>query len=39
VRLRLRRPNGQVFAEAVPERGHGGAIFWPVALSRTAPAG
>ena len=39
VRLRLRRPNGQVFAEAVPERGHDGAIFWPVALSRTAPAG
>ncbi|MFC0406706.1 alpha-2-macroglobulin family protein [Roseomonas elaeocarpi] len=39
VRLRLRRPNGQVFAEAVPERGNGGAIFWPVSLSRTAQAG
>jgi len=38
-RLRLRRPNGQVAAEAVPAREPGAAILWPVPLSNGAPAG
>ncbi|WP_377048710.1 alpha-2-macroglobulin family protein [Muricoccus vinaceus] len=39
VRLRLRRPNGQVAAEAVPPRGPEGAVFWAPQLSAGAPAG
>ncbi|MCK8783581.1 alpha-2-macroglobulin family protein [Roseomonas sp. NAR14] len=39
VRLRVRRPNGQVFAETVPPRVPGAAVVWPVTLSATAPAG
>ncbi|WP_160121834.1 alpha-2-macroglobulin family protein [Rhodovarius lipocyclicus] len=39
VRLRLRRPNGQVAAEAVPPREAGGAIFWSAPLPSGAPAG
>jgi len=39
LRLRLIRPNGQVAAEAVPERGPDAAISWPVALSNGAAAG
>ncbi len=39
VRLRLRRPNGQVAAEIVPPRQEGGAIFWPLRLSAGAPFG
>jgi uncharacterized protein YfaS (alpha-2-macroglobulin family) len=39
IRLRLKRPNGQIAAEAVPERGPEGAILWPVTLSQGAPVG
>ncbi|PZR14637.1 MAG: hypothetical protein DI532_09030 [Azospirillum brasilense] len=39
LRLRLVRPNGQVAAEAVPERGPDAAIAWPVALGGGAAAG
>ncbi len=39
VRLRLRRPNNQVAAEAVPARTEGGAIYWPIPLSRSATVG
>ncbi len=39
LRLRLRRPNGQVAAEIVPPRQEGGAIFWPLRLSIGAPYG
>ncbi|RVT99603.1 alpha-2-macroglobulin family protein [Rhodovarius crocodyli] len=39
VRLRLRRPNGQVAAEAVPAREPGGAIQWSAPLPTGAPAG
>lgn len=39
IRLRLRRPNGQVAAEIVPPRQDGGAIFWPLRLSAGAPYG
>ncbi|MFN7001423.1 MAG: MG2 domain-containing protein, partial [Elioraea tepidiphila] len=39
VRIRVRRPNGQVFHESVPPRGEGAAIHLPLALSATAPAG
>ncbi|MBR0649806.1 alpha-2-macroglobulin family protein [Roseomonas terrae] len=39
VRLRLRRPNGQVAAEYVPPRQDGGAIYWPVRLSAGATFG
>jgi uncharacterized protein YfaS (alpha-2-macroglobulin family) len=38
-RLRLRRPNGQVFAETVPPRLPGAALHWPIPLSAGAPAG
>ncbi len=38
-RLRLRRPNGQVAAEAVPTREPGAALLWPIALPTGAPAG
>jgi hypothetical protein len=38
-RLRVRRPNGSVFAEAVPPREPGAAVVWPVALPRAVPAG
>ncbi|MFH5923131.1 MG2 domain-containing protein [Roseomonas xinghualingensis] len=39
IRLRLKRPNGQVAAEAVPERGPEGVVVWPIRLSAGAPAG
>ncbi|UFN50751.1 alpha-2-macroglobulin family protein [Roseomonas sp. OT10] len=39
VRLRLVRPNGQVAAEAVPERGPDGSVLWPVRLSPGAAVG
>ncbi|MES2711890.1 MAG: alpha-2-macroglobulin [Pseudomonadota bacterium] len=39
VRLRVRRPSGQIFAEMTPERAPGGALLWPMTLSRGAPAG
>ncbi|WP_426956365.1 MG2 domain-containing protein [Muricoccus radiodurans] len=39
IRLRLRRPNGQIAGEAVPTRGPEGAIHWPVTLSSGAPVG
>ncbi|MCR0984271.1 alpha-2-macroglobulin family protein [Roseomonas pecuniae] len=39
IRLRLRRPNGQVAAEAVPERGPEGVVLWAPTLSAGAPAG
>ncbi|RAI59717.1 alpha-2-macroglobulin family protein [Roseicella frigidaeris] len=38
-RLRVRRPNGSVFAESVPARGPGASLAWPVALPAGAPAG
>jgi uncharacterized protein YfaS (alpha-2-macroglobulin family) len=38
-RLRIRRPNGQVFFEAVPERVTGAAFTLPVTLSDSAPMG
>lgn len=38
-RLRLRRPNGQVAAEAVPAREPGAAQLWPIPLPPGAPAG
>lgn len=38
-RLRVRRPNGSIFAEAVPPREPGGAILWPIPLAGGAPAG
>ena len=38
-RLRLRRPNGQVAAEAIPAREPGGALLWPIPLPAGAPAG
>ncbi|MBP0493667.1 alpha-2-macroglobulin family protein [Pararoseomonas indoligenes] len=39
IRLRLRRPNGQVAAEAVPDRGPEGVVLWAPTLSAGAPAG
>ncbi|HEY4251273.1 MAG TPA: alpha-2-macroglobulin [Roseomonas sp.] len=39
VRIRVRRPNGQIFAEQVPARGPDAAIVWPMPLSNGAPAG
>ncbi len=39
IRLRLRRPNGQVAQEIVPPRQEGGAIYWPLRLSAGAPFG
>jgi len=38
-RFRVRRPNGSVFAEAVPARESGAAILWPIPLPTAAPAG
>ncbi|HEV7253550.1 MAG TPA: alpha-2-macroglobulin [Mesorhizobium sp.] len=38
-RLRIRRPNGQVFSEMVPDRVAGAAFVAPVTLSASAPAG
>jgi uncharacterized protein YfaS (alpha-2-macroglobulin family) len=38
-RLRIRRPNGQVFTEMVPDRVAGAAFVAPVALSASAPVG
>ncbi|MCO6418126.1 MG2 domain-containing protein [Siccirubricoccus sp. KC 17139] len=38
-RLRLRRPNGSVYAEAVPAREKGAAILWPVQIGPGAPSG
>ena len=38
-RLRVRRPNGQVFFEAVPDRLAGAAFTVPVPLSASAPVG
>ncbi len=38
-RLRIRRPNGQVFFESVPSRGPGAAFVVPVTLGRAAPFG
>lgn len=38
-RLRIRRPNGQVFLEQVPPRGEGAAIHLPITLSASAPVG
>ncbi len=38
-RFRVRRPGGQVFAEAVPAREAGAAILWPIPLSNGAQAG
>ena len=32
-RLRVRRPNGSVFAEAVPAREPGSAVLWPIAAA------
>ncbi|MBR0680483.1 alpha-2-macroglobulin family protein [Roseomonas eburnea] len=39
IRLRLRRPNGQIAQEIVPPRQDGGAIYWPLRLSAGAPFG
>jgi uncharacterized protein YfaS (alpha-2-macroglobulin family) len=39
VRLRLRRPNGQIAAEITPPRLMGGAISWPLRLSDGAVYG
>lgn len=39
IRLRLKRPNGQVAAEAVPERGPEGVVLWAPTLSAGAPVG
>ncbi|MDB5314911.1 MAG: hypothetical protein JWO24_755 [Rhodospirillales bacterium] len=39
VRLRVRRPSGQVFAELTPPRAPGAALLWPMTLSRGATAG
>lgn len=38
-RLRIRRPNGQVFFETVPQRVGGAAFVLPVPLSASAPVG
>jgi uncharacterized protein YfaS (alpha-2-macroglobulin family) len=38
-RVRIRRPNGQVFQETVPARAAGASLHAPVALSPSAPAG
>ena len=39
MRLRLRRPNGQIAAEYVPPRQDGGSIYWPMRLSAGATFG
>ncbi|WP_149541067.1 alpha-2-macroglobulin family protein [Siccirubricoccus phaeus] len=38
-RFRLRRPNGSVYAEAVPARERGAAILWPIPIGAGAPTG
>ncbi len=38
-RFRVRRPGGQVFAEAVPAREPGAAILWAIPLAASAQAG
>ncbi|MDN3565536.1 alpha-2-macroglobulin [Paeniroseomonas aquatica] len=38
-RFRLRRPNGSVYAEAVPARSPGAAILWAIPIGSSAPAG
>ncbi|MFC7473043.1 alpha-2-macroglobulin [Dankookia sp. GCM10030260] len=38
-RLRVKRPNGSTFAEAVPARERGAAVLWPIPLPGSAPAG
>ena len=38
-RFRLRRPNGSVYAEAVPARSPGAAILWAIPIGGSAPAG
>ncbi|MDO9709164.1 MG2 domain-containing protein [Paracraurococcus lichenis] len=38
-RLRVRRPNGSVFAERVPARERGAAALWPIPLPAGAPTG
>ena len=39
VHVLVRRPNGQVFLDATPQRSADASLYLPVALSRTAPAG
>ena len=39
VRMTIKRPNGQVFAEATPPRGGGGSLLLPVTVSNGAAAG
>ena len=39
IRLRLRRPNGQIAAETVPPRQDDGSLFWPLRLSAGATYG
>jgi uncharacterized protein YfaS (alpha-2-macroglobulin family) len=38
-RIRVRKPNGEIFREEVPPRGADGAVHWPVTLSAGAPVG
>ncbi len=38
-RITVRRPNGQVFMEAVPPRGPDAALHLPITLTSSAPAG
>ncbi len=38
-RFRVRRPNGQIFAENVPQRQAGASLFWPIQLAASAPTG
>ncbi len=37
--LLIKRPNGQVFLDRVPDRGADGSVYLPVALPLSAPAG
>ncbi len=39
VRITVRRPNGQVFIEGVPPRGADAAVYLPITLTSSAPAG
>jgi len=39
IRLRLRRPNGQIAQAVVPARRDGAAFSWPIQLSRSAEYG
>jgi len=38
-RLKVKRPNGSLFAESVPNREPGAALHWPIRLDRGAAAG